>query len=119
MSKVVKYAPEWYALEEKLLQSFREAVATGDYRWERAITPNVKLGSIYYSNGNRRVYLTALNSKVDKVAEKQLSTEDYTTAEKTKLSGLSNYTHPNSGVAAGTYSKVTVITLGHITDGAS
>ena len=31
------------------------------------------------------------NAKVDKVAGKQLSTEDYTTAEKTKLAGLSNY----------------------------
>ena len=31
---------------------------------------------------------TALNSKVDKVSGKQLSTEDYTTAEKTKLSGI-------------------------------
>lgn len=119
--------------------------------------------------------------KVDKVAGKQLSTEDYTTAEKTKLSGLSNYvkpasepisyidglqsalgdkvdkvskqalhstdalrvtgtivslykgdgtfdsittqdtiyTHPNSGVTAGTYSKVTVNAQGHITAGAS
>lgn len=34
--------------------------------------------------------------KVDKVAGKQLSTEDYTTAEKTKLTGLSNYTKPAS-----------------------
>ena len=38
---------------------------------------------------------TALNSKidtkVDKVDGKQLSTEDYTTAEKTKLAGLENY----------------------------
>ena len=39
---------------------------------------------------------TALNTKVDKVAGKQLSTEDYTTADKTKLSGLSNYTKPAS-----------------------
>ena len=31
---------------------------------------------------------TALNTKVDKVAGKQLSTEDYTTAEKTKLAGV-------------------------------
>lgn len=31
---------------------------------------------------------TALNGKVDKVAGKQLSTEDYTTAEKTKLAGI-------------------------------
>ena len=39
---------------------------------------------------------TALNSKVDKVDGKGLSTEDYTTAEKTKLTGLSNYTKPAS-----------------------
>lgn len=36
---------------------------------------------------NQAVY-TALNSKVDMVTGKQLSTEDYTTAEKTKLAGL-------------------------------
>ena len=34
---------------------------------------------------------TALNNKVDKVEGKGLSTEDYTTAEKEKLAGLSNY----------------------------
>lgn len=34
---------------------------------------------------------TLLGDKVDKVTGKQLSTEDYTTAEKTKLAGLSNY----------------------------
>lgn len=37
-----------------------------------------------------------LNAKVDKVDGKQLSTNDYTTAEKNKLAGLSNYTHPTS-----------------------
>lgn len=39
-----------------------------------------------------------LGKKVDKVAGKQLSTEDFTTAEKTKLTGVApganNYTHP-------------------------
>ncbi len=34
---------------------------------------------------------TALGNKVDKVSGKGLSTEDYTTAEKSKLAGLSNY----------------------------
>lgn len=34
---------------------------------------------------------TQLEQKVDKVSGKQLSTEDYTTAEKTKLRGLYNY----------------------------
>lgn len=33
----------------------------------------------------------AVNTKVDKVNGKQLSTEDYTTPEKQKLAGLSNY----------------------------
>lgn len=39
---------------------------------------------------------TALDSKVDKVVGKQLSTEDYTTAEKNKLSNLSDYIKPAS-----------------------
>lgn len=34
---------------------------------------------------------SALNNKVDKVSGKQLSTEDFTSALKTKLEGLSNY----------------------------
>lgn len=34
---------------------------------------------------------TKLNTKVDKVSGKVLSSNDYTTAEKTKLAGLSNY----------------------------
>lgn len=37
-----------------------------------------------------------LGGKVDKVEGKQLSTNDYTTAEKNKLAGLSNYSHPTS-----------------------
>jgi len=43
---------------------------------------------------------TAENGKVDKVVGKELSTEDYTTAEKTKLAGIAaganNYTHPTT-----------------------
>lgn len=34
---------------------------------------------------------TKLNTKVDKVSGKGLSTNDFTSAEKTKLAGLSNY----------------------------
>ena len=37
-----------------------------------------------------------LNNKVDKVDGKQLSTEDYTAAEKNKLKSLSNYTLPKA-----------------------
>lgn len=39
---------------------------------------------------------TILNTKVDKVVGKQLSTEDYTTVEKTKLSGIANGATANS-----------------------
>lgn len=39
---------------------------------------------------------TKLAGKVDKVDGKGLSTNDYTTAEKNKLAGLSNYTHPTT-----------------------
>lgn len=38
----------------------------------------------------------AVGNKVDKVAGKGLSAEDFTTALKTKLEGLSNYTHPST-----------------------
>lgn len=37
-----------------------------------------------------------LSGKVDKVEGKQLSSNDYTTAEKNKLEGLSNYSHPTT-----------------------
>lgn len=37
---------------------------------------------------------TAMAMKIDKVSGKQLSTEDYSTAEKTKLAGLNNYSLP-------------------------
>lgn len=62
---------------------------------------------------------SSLDSKVDKVVGKALSENDFTTTLKNKLDGLANYTHPNSGVTAGTYTKVTVNIQGHITTGAS
>ena len=39
--------------------------------------------------------------------------------DKTKLDGLSNYTHPTSGVTAGTYKSVTVDANGHVTTGSN
>ncbi|WP_340034044.1 hypothetical protein [Paenibacillus sp. FSL H3-0302] len=49
-------------------------------------------------NGNMDILDTNVNNKVDKVTGKQLSTNDYTAAEKTKLAGIAtgatNYTHP-------------------------
>ena len=40
-------------------------------------------------------------------------------ADKIKLDGLSNYTHPTSGVTAGTYKSVTVDANGHVTAGSN
>lgn len=62
---------------------------------------------------------TLLGGKVDKVSGKGLSTNDYTTAEKTKLNGIAaganNYTHPaHTAYASGLY-KVVVDALGHVT----
>lgn len=42
---------------------------------------------------------TALSGKVDKVDGKGLSTNDYTTTEKTKLAGLSNYSLPTASAS--------------------
>jgi hypothetical protein len=55
-------------------------------------------------NGNMDILDNAVNGKVDKVTGKQLSTNDYTVAEKTKLAGVAtgatNYTHPATHPAA-------------------
>ena len=51
------------------------------------------MGQFLTKDGLSHVWLTIkgkLNAKVDKVDGKQLSTNDYTTAEKNKLAGLSN-----------------------------
>lgn len=60
-----------------------------------------------------------LNGKVDKVDGKQLSTNDYTTAEKNKLASLNNYTHPSyTSRASGLY-KIVVDATGHISQAAA
>lgn len=41
-------------------------------------------------------FISELNNKVDKVEGKQLSSNDYTTAEKNKLANLQNYTLPTA-----------------------
>lgn len=55
-----------------------------------------------------------LDGKVDKEAGKGLSSNDYTDADKQKLDGLSNYTHPaHDEKGIGLY-KVSVDALGHV-----
>ncbi|CAH1057635.1 hypothetical protein [Paenibacillus pseudetheri] len=70
-------------------------------------------------NGNMDILDNAVNGKMDKVTGKQLSTNDYTTAEKTKLAGVAtganNYSHPNhTGDITSTGDGVTAISAGVI-----
>lgn len=62
-----------------------------------------------------------VSDKVDKETGKGLSSNDFTTALLGKLNGIAaeanKYTHPSSGVTAGTYKSVTVNTQGHVTGG--
>lgn len=72
-------------------------------------------------NGNMDILDNTVNSKVDKVTGKQLSTNDYTAAEKTKLAGIAaganNYAHPNhTGDVTSTGDGVTAIAAGVIVD---
>ena len=59
-----------------------------------------------------------LSGKVDKVEGKGLSTNDYTTAEKTKLAdiaeGANNYVHPSYTAKTSGLYKVTVDATGHV-----
>lgn len=70
-------------------------------------------------NGNMDILDNAVTSKVDKVTGKQLSTNDYTAAEKTKLAGIAtganNYVHPNhTGDVTSNGDGVTAIAAGVI-----
>lgn len=53
------------------------------------------LAEYYTKSENDSILNTALENKVDKVEGKGLSTNDYTTEEKTKLAGLENYDDTN------------------------
>ncbi len=73
----------------------REYVYTADNEWEflgyLSIVIDSALSTTSENPVQNKVITTALNGKVDTETGKGLSTNDYTTAEKTKLAGLSNY----------------------------
>lgn len=73
----------------------REYVYTVDSEWEflgyLSIVIDSALSTTSENPVQNKVITTALNGKVDAETGKGLSTNDYTTAEKTKLAGLSNY----------------------------
>lgn len=82
--------------------------------------------SSYDALGTAETKANAVQANLDVVSEdlaEHIDNADvhFTVAERTKLSGIAtnanNYTHPNSGVTAGTYKSVTVNAQGHITGG--
>lgn len=80
----------------------------------------------YDALGTAETKANAVQANLDVVSEdltEHMENTDihFTAAERTKLNGIAananNYTHPNSGVTAGTYKSVTVNAQGHITSG--
>nr|DAE22770.1 MAG TPA: Head fiber protein [Siphoviridae sp. ct2hZ16] len=71
-------------------------------------------GLLFALQGFMTKVTTLLGNKVDKVSGKQLSTNDYTTAEKNKLSGIAtganNYTLPTAGAALGGVKTTSTVT---------
>lgn len=104
---------------------YAEYIYTGDVagtynetKWEKLgeVSATVDLSGYVKTT----TFTTELAKKVDKVSGKQLSTNDYTTAEKNKLAGIAeranNYVHPTSKAgakAAGLY-KITTDANGHV-----
>lgn len=62
----------------------------------KEITVDTEMSTTSTNPVQNKVITNAVNNKVDKVSGKQLSTEDYTTAEKNKLATLENYTLPTA-----------------------
>nr|UVY30120.1 MAG: hypothetical protein [Bacteriophage sp.] len=105
---------------------YAEYIYTGDVAGTYDATKWEKLGEVSTSvdlSGyvKTTTLTTELAKKVDKVTGKQLSTNDYTTAEKTKLAGIAeranNYVHPTSAAGAKTAGlyKITTDANGHVT----
>ena len=84
-------ANEAKSTAQEALDQVVEGLGTKVYRDTQLLT-TLDIKPIEDDIVDNTTAITALqNGKVDKVTGKQLSTEDFTTAEKTKLAGLSNY----------------------------
>ena len=65
-------------------------------------------------NGLTYLWTKIKGTFVAQVSGKGLSTNDYTTAEKNKLAGLSNYTHPTYTAKTNGLYKITIDGTGHV-----
>ena len=78
--------------------------------------------TVYDTKGSANAVQSNLDVVSDELAEHVDNADiHFTAAERTKLSGIATgankYSHPNSGVTAGTYKSVTVNAQGHVTGG--
>ena len=78
-----RYTDEDINVSNSLINEFKNS-------WDITVSSSAKLTAVLTTLMNK------ITSKVDKIDGKGLSTNDYTTAEKNKLAGLSNYTHPSN-----------------------
>ena len=96
--------------------------ATLDSKADEGHTHDVdsELSSTSTNPVQNKVVKSALDVVENKV-DNHIANADvhFTEAERLKLDGLNNYSHPNSGVSAGVYKSVTVNEQGHIISGSN
>jgi hypothetical protein len=102
---------------------FSYASTSNNYRYYafsvRGVASSIPSTKLTLPTSDGTLALTSdLDTKVDKETGKGLSTNDYTTAEKTKLAGIAEeankYTHPSYTSATSGLYKVTVDSTGHV-----
>ena len=90
-NQAVTTANEAKSTAQEALDQVVAGLGTKVYR-DTTLLSSLDIKPIEDDIANNATAITALqNGKVDKVTGKQLSTEDFTTAEKNKLAGLNNY----------------------------
>lgn len=97
----------------------------------KALSANITLSASDVgadASGTAETKSNAVQANLDVVSDKlnnHVGNEDihFTSEERTKLSGIATgankYTHPSSGVTAGTYKSITVDANGHVTKGSN
>ena len=97
----------------------------------KALTANITLSASDVgadASGTAETKANAVQTNLDALSDEVADHVDnadihFTAAERTKLSGIATgankYSHPNSGVTAGTYKSVTVNAQGHVTAGSN
>lgn len=103
-----------------LVNSFEDRLSEVESPTYTAASANAELTSGEHISTAFSKIAKAVKSLIAHLADTAVH---FTSAERTKLSNVAdnanNYTHPNSGVTAGTYRNVTVNAQGHVTEGSN